>query len=171
MMNQPEVWLRGPLDGIPAELQPVAHAVKQAQEEIHAVMTDFPADLLWEKPLGMASPGFHLLHIAGVLDRMVTYAKGETLSESQFDYLRKEGGPIAGFTSRNLWEKLDSQMDDFLAFVAQLEPKSLADYRSVGRANLPSTVGGLVFHAAEHTQRHVGQLLVTAKVVQSSGLK
>src|SRR5690606_11080273 len=143
-------------------------AVKQAQEEIQALMTDFPPNLLWEKPLGMASPGFHLLHIAGVLDRMMTYAKGETLNALQFDYLKKEVEPMDGLDTETLLEQLDRQIDIFMAFVSQLDPSSLADYRAVGRAKLPSTVGGLVFHAAEHTQRHFGQLLVTAKILMNT---
>jgi hypothetical protein len=171
MTTQPEVWLRGPLEGFPTALQPIAHAVKQAQEEIHGLMVDFPADFLWEKPLGMASPGFHLLHIGGVLDRMATYAKGESLSERQFDYLKREVIPIEGIAIIALVEKLDDQIDQFLAFVSQLDPNTLGEYRSVGRGKLPSTVGGLVFHAAEHTQRHVGQLLVTARIVANSDFR
>ena len=74
-MNSPEYWLRGPVPGIPALLQPVAHALLQAREEVNALMLGFPADLLWEQPAGLASAGFHLQHLAGVLDRLFTYAQ------------------------------------------------------------------------------------------------
>ena len=168
MTTQPEVWLRGPLADFPALLQPVAHAIKQAQNEIHGLMEEFPDELLWQKPLGMASPGFHLQHIAGVIDRMATYANAETLSEQQFDYLKKEGLSNKDLTTKILLENLDHQIADFLSFVSKINPETLADFRGVGRAQLPSTVGGLVFHAAEHTQRHLGQLLVTVKVVLGS---
>lgn len=165
MTTQPEVWLRGPLAGFPALLQPIAHAIKQAQNEIHGLMQDFPDELLWQKPLGMASSGFHLQHITGVIDRMATYAKAETLSGQQFNYLKKEGVPNTDLTTKILLENLDRQIADFLGFISMINPDTLPDFRGVGRAQLPSTVGGLVFHAAEHTQRHLGQLLVTVKVV------
>src|SRR5579884_2421562 len=79
----PEVWLRGPLPDIPSLLQPVAHAILQAQEEVSAEMKDFPEKLLWERPAGVASVGFHLQHLTGVLDRLFTYASGESLNEEQ----------------------------------------------------------------------------------------
>ncbi|MEB2780083.1 DinB family protein [Algoriphagus sp. C2-6-M1] len=166
MKSQPEVWLRGPIPGYPLELQPVVHAVLQAQEEIHRLMKGFSADLLWERPGGMASPGFHLQHIAGVMDRMATYAKALSLSKEQVEYLKKEGEADVGLTTEILLINLDRQISMFLQFVAMIDPKTLTDSRAVGRDQLPSSVGGLVFHAAEHTQRHFGQLLLTAKVLQ-----
>ena len=72
-------------------LQPVAHALLQAREEINELMQGFPDALLWERPAGMASPGFHLQHMAGVLDRLYTYVKGEQLDQQQLDYLSAEG--------------------------------------------------------------------------------
>lgn len=168
MQSQPEVWLRGPIDGYPLLLQPAAHAVLQAQEEIHKLIEDFPTHLLWEKPAGMASPAFHLQHMAGVIDRMATYAKGESLSPEQFTDLKKEGVLDSTLTSKALVNNLDEQIQKFLGFVAKVDPEKLTDYRGVGRAQLPSSVGGLLFHAAEHMQRHFGQLLVTVKVLQMS---
>lgn len=165
MAKQPEVWLRGPIPAYPLELQPVAHAILQAQEEIHRLMKDFPDALLWERPAGMASPAFHLKHIAGVLDRMQTYAKAEALGEEQFSFLKKEGVPDASISTAGLLVLLDHQIDQFLKFVSSLDPHTLTEFRGVGRAQLPSTVGGLVFHAAEHMQRHFGQLLVTIRVI------
>ncbi|REG94299.1 DinB family protein [Algoriphagus antarcticus] len=166
MKNQPEVWLRGPIDGFPAELQAVVHAILQAQEEIHQLMQDFPSDLLWEKPAGMASPAFHLQHIVGVLDRMGAYAKAESLTSIQFDYLKKEGIVNEELSTEGLVDRLDHQIGEFLNLISKIDPSTLLDFRGVGRAQLPSTVGGLLFHAAEHTQRHFGQLLVTVRVLQ-----
>src|SRR5436305_1824399 len=94
--RKPEVWLRGPLAGVPALLQPVAHALLQAREEINELMTGFPDSLLWEKLAGIASPGFHLQHLAGVLNRLFTYAKGEQLDHVQLNALKAEGIPISG---------------------------------------------------------------------------
>jgi uncharacterized damage-inducible protein DinB len=165
MTNQPEVWLRGPINSYPPELQPVVHALLQAQEEVHQLMKPFSSDLLWERPAGLASPAFHLQHIVGVLDRMATYAKAESLSLLQFDYLKKEGAINSELSTEILVEYLDCQIAEFLNFLSMIDPSTLKDFRGVGRAQLPSTVAGLVFHAAEHTQRHFGQLLVTVKVL------
>lgn len=78
----PEVWLRGPVTGIPSFLQPVAHALLQAREEVEALMMGYPEEHLWDRPAGMASVGFHLQHIAGVVNRLFTYARGNPLVRS-----------------------------------------------------------------------------------------
>ncbi|UZD23430.1 DinB family protein [Algoriphagus halophytocola] len=167
MNPQPEVWLRGPLPDYPSALQPIAHAILQAQEEIHRLMEDFPSELLWEKPAGLASPAFHLQHIAGVLNRMATYARAEPLTAVQFAYLKSEGVKNQEFTTAVLIQNLDLYISQFLEVLKQTNPDTLNEFRGVGRAKLPSTVGGLLFHAAEHMQRHFGQLLVTVKVILS----
>lgn len=166
--KQPEVWLRGAIEGIPALLQPVVHALRQAQEEIHELMDHFPSECLWQKPGGVASPGFHLQHMTGVLDRMLSYAKGNSLTECQFDYLKQEGIPDTNITNVMLLDRFDRKIEEFIAYAATVEEAQLREARTVGRAKLPSTVLGLLFHAAEHTQRHCGQLLVTVRVLISS---
>jgi uncharacterized damage-inducible protein DinB len=166
--NLPEVWLRGQLPGIPSLVQPIAHALLQAQEEIHALMQNFPENLLWEQPAGVASPGFHLQHLTGVMDRLFTYAKGETLSAQQMDYLKAEGKPATDLTS--LLQALDTQIDASLTFLKQIDPGTLTGFRGVGRKQLPSTVMGLLFHSAEHTMRHTGQLIVTVRVLLHTGI-
>lgn len=160
----PEVWLRGPLPDIPALLQPVAHALLQAREEVVAEMVDFPEELLWERPRGVASVGFHLQHLAGVLDRLFTYAQGQVLNERQAEALAAEGVPAAGINVHQLVASFNSQVDRALEQLRATDEGTLPEYRRVGRAKLPSTVLGLLVHAAEHTQRHVGQLLVTVRV-------
>ena len=164
-LHQPEVWLRGPVAGIPPLLQPVAHALLQAREEINHLMVDFPDELLWEKPAGMASPGFHLRHVAGVLNRLFTYAKAEILSETQLQYLKAEGVPDTT-TSQELVSKFNSQVDAAITQLSGTDEHTLTAIRGVGRKQIPSTVLGLLFHAAEHTQRHTGQLLVTVKILK-----
>lgn len=167
MSAQPEIWLRGPLPGIPALLQPAAHALLQAREDLGIALAGFPGECLWNRPAGVASVGFHLQHIAGVQDRMLTYARGEGLSEIQFADLKQEGQPTTGqATVTELLARLGSQTDRTVAFLGQINPATLPDFRAVGRAGLPSTVIGLLFHAAEHTMRHVGQCLVTIRVVR-----
>lgn len=169
MANQlPEVWLRGPLPEVPALLQPVAHALLQAREEINALMADVEEALLWKTPAGLASPGFHLQHLTGVLDRLFTYAKGNMLTAEQLEYLHKEGKPISeiGLVAA-LLQNFNRQVDLALEQLKAESPDVLTEVRGVGRAQTPSTVIGLYTHAAEHTMRHVGQLLVTVKVLQA----
>lgn len=161
--NRPEVWLRGPLPDIPPLLQPVAHALLQAREELTAALRDFPENRLWERPADVASVGFHLQHLTGVLDRLFTYARGEKLRPEQLSYLTAEGQP-ADSSLTDLIERFSQQVDTALAQLRQTDEQTLTNFRSVGRAGLPSTVQGLLFHAAEHTMRHLGQLLVTAKM-------
>jgi DinB superfamily len=164
--DQKEFWLRGPVSGIPPLLQPVAHALLQAREEVNILMTPFPDALLWERPEGVASPGFHLQHLAGVLDRLLSYAVDHPLDQTQLKNLASEGTPTQGqSTVAELLNRFNIQIDKALEQISQTSEASLTQLRSVGRARLPSTVGGLLFHAAEHTQRHTGQLLVTARVL------
>ncbi len=165
-MNQPEVWLRGPLPDMPALLQPVAHALLQARDEINGAMTDFPDTLLWQRPAGVASVGFHLQHLTGVLDRLLTYAQSESLTSDQLSYLQAEGKPC-NVSVAELVSQFSIQVDQTLAQLRTTPEASLTEFRGVGRAGLPSTVIGLLVHAAEHTTRHVGQLLVTARIVRS----
>src|SRR5690349_2149761 len=110
----PEVWLRGPLPSIPALLQPVAHTLLQAFEEITELMTDFENSLLWQQPSGLASVGFHLQHIAGVQDRLFTYARGIMLNEQQLEYLRNEGRQNDAITVNSLLENLKHQTNQSL---------------------------------------------------------
>jgi uncharacterized damage-inducible protein DinB len=170
MAQQREVWQRGPLPDITPVLQPVAHAILQAGEEINEYMHGFPESLLWQRPAGMASVGFHLQHLSGVLDRVFTYAKAEGLSPLQFAQLEEEGKDAArGYTVKELVERFDRQAELALEQLKQTDPAILADYRGIGRAGLPSTVIGLLVHGAEHTMRHVGQLMVTAAVLKNGG--
>jgi len=163
-MSKAEVWLRGPLDGIPALLQPVAHALLQAREEVNELMVNFPDTLLWEKPAGMASVGFHLQHMAGVLDRLYTYAKGGQLNQQQLNYLALEGKGV-DIKVIQLMEHFNKQVDIAIKQLGETEEVILTEVRGVGRAKVPSTVIGLLVHSAEHTMRHVGQLLVTVRVL------
>jgi uncharacterized damage-inducible protein DinB len=165
-MSQPEVWQRGPIEGIPALLQPVAHALLQAREEIDALMEDFPQELLWQRPAGMASPGFHLQHMVGVLDRLFTYADNRQLDEQQLAYLKAEGSD-AGQTVAELVSNFDRQVDIAVKQLSTIDERNLTDSRGIGRKQIPTTIMGLLFHSAEHTMRHLGQLLVTIKVLKA----
>lgn len=163
---QYEVWLRGPVEGIPALLQPAAHALLQTSEELKKYTDGISPEQLWEKPVGRASIGFHLQHITGVLDRMMTYSKGESLTESQFEFLRAEGKESSAIRLENLITDFDNKLAEALSYFKTLPEEILTEKRTVGRKKLPSTVIGLLFHAAEHSQRHTGQLLVTASILK-----
>jgi len=165
--NKPEVWLRGPIEGISPLLQPVAHALLQAREEVNALMTDFPEILLWVQPVGMASPGFHLQHLAGVLDRLFTYARGEALTEHQLHKLATEGKmPEISYSVINILEVFNRQVDEAIKQLSDTDESILTERRLVGRGQVPSTVIGLYTHAAEHIMRHLGQLLVTSRILR-----
>ena len=149
---------------MPPLLQPVAHALLQAREEVEEIVRDFPEQYLWDRPCGVASVGFHLQHLAGVVDRLFTYARGRSLSEDQARALAAEGNPDPGLRTEELVAAFRRQVDGALEQLRATGEHTLIEYRAVGRAQLPSTVLGLLVHAAEHTQRHVGQLLVTVRV-------
>lgn len=160
----PEVWLRGPVQGVPALLQPVAHALLQAKEEIREMLKDFPETMLWERPAGVASVGFHLQHLTGVLDRLFSYASGHALSPAQLQYLAAEGVAADNIRLQALVQAFEAQVEHAVEQLKDMEAEKLTDVRTVGRKQLPSTVLGLLFHSAEHTMRHTGQLLVTVKM-------
>lgn len=166
MTSPPEAWLRGPLAGIDPFLMPAAHGLTQASEEL-AAASDLTREELWSRPGGAAAAGFHLRHIAGSIDRLLAYARGAALSEGQMAVLAAEREPgtppaTADALVRDARAAIAAAIDAIRAtpHAALLEP------RTVGRARLPSTMLGLLSHIAEHTERHAGQLITTAKVVR-----
>ncbi|WP_229201283.1 DinB family protein [Arcticibacterium luteifluviistationis] len=163
----PEVWLRGPIPEIPALLQPAAHALLQTAEELHLILKDVPNELLTREVAGRATPSFHLKHLTGVLDRMLTYAHGDSLSKEQFDYLRSEKATEPTPKKEELINAFEAKVNEGLTYFKSLDEPKLIEVRGVGRKQLPSTVIGLLFHAAEHAQRHLGQLLVTVSVLKT----
>lgn len=168
--NNLEVWLRGPLPDVPPLLQPVAHALLQVQEELHEYLSVFPDDLLWQRPAGVASVAFHLQHLTGVLDRLFTYARGEMLNDEQLSALKSEGIENTAITVKKLIKAFDEQIEKAILQLKNTDSQSLTETRLVGRAKIPSTQLGLLVHATEHTTRHLGQLLVTAKIVSNSSV-
>jgi hypothetical protein len=171
-VQEPEPWLRGPVPGIPPLLQPVAHALLQAVEDVRRVVMPLGHDALWARPAGAASVGFHVRHAAGSLDRLFAYARGESLDESQRAALAREMAPAeqGNASATELVAAFEAQVERALAQLRETRADRLTERREVGRARLPSTVLGLLFHAAEHTQRHVGQTITTAKIVTGLGV-
>ncbi|MEP6914722.1 MAG: DinB family protein [Acidobacteriota bacterium] len=166
MSHPPEVWLRGPIAGIPPLLQPAAHSLLQCREELRAHVPGLTPVQLWARPSGAASVGFHVRHAAGSLDRLLTYARGEPLSAVQLAALDAELDPdLAADAAAQLVRAFDAAVDRALEQLRTTSDATLLEPRGVGRAKLPSTVIGLLFHAAEHTQRHVGQVVTTVKAL------
>ena len=167
-VSEPEVWLRGSLPDIQPLLQPVAHSLLQSQAEMRATMPDLSHGQIWHRPANVASIGYHVRHATGSLERLFTYARDEQLSTEQLARLRVEGDVSAGPSSaRELEVAFDESVAQALAQLLATNVAALLEPRRVGRQRLPSTVIGLLFHAAEHTQRHVGQLVTTARVVRA----
>jgi uncharacterized damage-inducible protein DinB len=163
MSDQPEVWLRGPIPEIPAVLQSVAHALIQAREDVTAVGPAVAASTLWRRA-GAASPGFHLLHMAGALDRLFTYARGEALSDSQKAAARAEAQDHPDLNSEALVNGVSAAVATALDQLRRTDPSTLFEERRVGRTAFSTTFGILV-HAAEHTARHAGQFVSTIKIL------
>jgi len=162
---QTEAWQRGPVPGFEPLLMPAVHALIQAREDLERLITSVPPDHVWRRPGGAASIGFHVRHAGGALDRLLTYARGDALSEAQRAAVKAEGepgdppAPLAAVVA-DVGRIVDAAMDQLRGTPRD----SLLDERKVGRAGLPATVLGLLFHAAEHTTRHVGQAITTALI-------
>ncbi len=166
-MTNTEWWQRGPIDGVPVELQPVAHILLQVGESVSELVANL-TDVEWNaRPAGVASPAFHVRHITGVIDRLFTYARGEGLSTGQFAAIRSEGGELTGADVAAVVNTLHERVEAAVAELRTIDVATLGDFRAVGRAKLPSTVIGCLVHGAEHSMRHVGQLSVTTRIVRS----
>ncbi len=161
---EPEAWLRGPLPDVDPYLMPAAHALVQAGEDLADAVAGLDADQLWARPGGAASVGFHLRHIPGALDRLLTYARGETLTDAQRAAAKAEATAEGDLAT--LLGGARQGIERALAQIRATTRETILDARPVGRAGMPSTVIGLIFHAAEHTQRHTGQVIATAKVAR-----
>jgi hypothetical protein len=168
-MTEPaEVWLRGPVPGIHPLLQPAAHTLLQVGEDVLPIVQHLVPAQLWARPGGAAAIGFHLAHLPGSLDRLLTYSQGGSLSAEQLARLAAE---------RTVYEdrpELGTLLDAFrlglnaaIEYLRTVPSDILLTPREVGRKRLPSTTLGLIFHAAEHSARHAGQIVTLTRVVQA----
>lgn len=159
-----EPWLRGPVQGVHPIIGATLHAYMQAEEDLAQWTGGLTGAQLWSRSHGLAPVGFQLRHIAGSVDRLTTYLRGEQLTSQQLDAARSEMEP--GASREQLLEAVSRALLDSERVLRAINPDTFTDARAVGRKRLPTTVAGLVVHLAEHTQRHVGQLIVTSKVVR-----
>ena len=166
-MANTEWWQRGPVEGIPAVLQPIAHILLQVRESVGEIVEPLTEQEWNARPAGVASPAFHVRHMAGVIDRLFTYARGSALSTTQLAAIQSEGRELLAPDVASVLETLSVRVDAALAELRAVDVTTLGDFRGVGRAQLPSTVIGCLVHGAEHAMRHVGQLSVTARIVRA----
>ena len=158
--------MRGPIEGIDPMVMPVAHALEQVREDLEQLVAQVPVDQVWIRPGGAASIGFHVRHLGGALDRLFTYARGELLSEAQKTFLRGESAPGEPPPAlADIVRETSTFIDGALDQLRRTSRDRLLDHRGIGRAQLPSNVLGLLFHAAEHSTRHAGQAMTTAKIL------
>lgn len=162
-MPQPEPWLRGSHTGLPAVLRAIVHALELAREDVEAACAPLSDEALHVRPGGVAPIAFHLRHIPRSLDRLLTYAEGGQLSDAQLAALRSELDP--GPSKSDLLAEFRAGLDVALVRIRAFAGADLEQPRGVGRKALPTTVGGLLVHCADHTQRHTGQVVTTAKVL------
>ena len=158
----PEPWLRGPIAGVDPLLAPVLYAFEQAREDLARHTASLTPRQVWATPHGFGSVGFHLRHIAGSVDRLMTYLQQRQLSEAQLAALKTE--QEAGESREELLAALDRAFKQAERVVRSLHPATLAEPREVGRQRLPTTVIVLLTHIAEHTQRHTGQAIAAARL-------
>ena len=153
-----EPWLRGPIEGVDPLIAPVLYAFIQAREDLARFTEGLTAEQLWPEV------GFHIRHISGSVDRLMTYLQQNQLSETQMEFLRSE--KTTGASRAELLSELDQTLQRAENVIRALSPSVLKDEREVGRKRLPTTVIGLLTHIAEHTQRHVGQAIMAAKLAR-----
>lgn len=155
--------MRGTHSELGALQRGVLHALEMAEEDAERWTAGLDDGAMEERIAGLPSVGFQLRHIARSLDRLLTYAEGRALDEQQLAALATEQeGCTREVTLREFREGIASALGRVLAFRAD----ELETLRGIGRKQLPTTIGGLLVHCAEHTQRHAGQMVTTSKVVR-----
>jgi len=165
MSSNVEPWLRGPIAGIHPMTAPLVFSMTQVREDLAKWTEGLGTAQLWARPHELGSIGFHIRHIGGSVERLAIYLKGDRLSDAQLAEMKTEMDP--GASRDELFKRFEEQVLFAEAVVKSLDPRTWNDARTVGRDLLPTTVGGLVHHMAEHSQRHLGEVIVTAKIVRA----
>lgn len=165
----PERWLRGPVPGVPAELQPVAHALLQAREEIEAVAGGLDEGQTRERPGGVASVAYHVFHLAGATDRLLALALGAPVTDAQWHHREQELAQDVPDEMPVLLVDLQRSVDAAVDALRAVDTITLGQAREVGRVRYPSTVRGILCHIGEHAARHAGQVVTTSLILRSGG--
>jgi uncharacterized damage-inducible protein DinB len=145
---------------------PVFHSFAQVREDLALHTEGLSTEDVWRRTGALPSLGFHLRHIAHSVDRLVTYLCGEQLSEAQIATLKQEAEP--GATLAELLADVDAKLSHAERRIRTIGAGMLDEPRYIGKKRLPSTVLGLLVHVAEHTQRHLGQAITTAKLARET---
>lgn len=161
---EPEPWLRGSLPGVHPAISPLLRSFEMAREDLSRFTEGLSVDQIWKAPEGINPAGREIRHIAGSVDRLLTYLDGRQLDERQLAALSEESKP--GATREELLRELNHSLAQAEALLRSFDPEMLMETREVGRKRLPTTAIGLIVHIAEHTQRHVGQAIVAAKLAR-----
>lgn len=161
-----EPWMRGPIEGVSPLIAPALYAFDHARDDLAKWTEGLTQEQLWATPHGFGSVGFHMRHLAGATDRLLSYAEGTQLSPEQMAYLKSEHNP--GATREELLAGMDAAFKKVEQFVKTLDPAKFTEFRGIGRKQLPTTVIGVLFHIAEHVQRHIGQAISAAKLAKVS---
>jgi len=162
--KQPEPWLRGTLNDVPAVARAVLHALQLAEEDLLKWCGNLTGEQLNARPNGVPSVAFQIRHIASSMDRLLTYAEGRQLDETQMAALQAEVDSEA--SPQEVFQELHAALEKAAGRIRALAVGDLEALRVVGRKELPTTLGGLLVHVADHTQRHLGQAITTAKFVR-----
>jgi hypothetical protein len=166
MSTQPEPWLRGPIAGVHPMAAPAIYSFQQAREDLTHWTAGLTNDDFWSTPItGIAPLGFQIRHIGGSLERLATYLQGRQLSDEQLAAMKREQEP--GATREELFAGLEKGFAIAESAVKSIDPGAWLEPRTVGRKALPTTAGGLITHMAEHTQRHVGEAIITIKAIKA----
>ena len=166
MSELPEPWLRGPIPGVDTLVAPILYALQQAREDLAHHTEGLTTAQIWARPHGFGPVGFHLRHIAGSVERLMTYVQGRQLSAEQFAALDHQMDP--GASRDELMAGIERSFSEAERIVRAIDPWTLAEPRTVGRKQLPTTVIGLLTHIGEHTTRHVGEAICAAKLARIS---
>lgn len=163
-----EAWQRGPILGVNAALQPAAHALLHAREDLDRILPQIRPNEVWAATGEAASIGWHLLHLAGSTERLLSYAREEPLSPAQWAWLELEKSPRPEMDLEELMRHVYAAFEAAAAQIAATPGDRLGDVRGIGRAQIPVTLGGILFHVGEHAVRHVGQVITTVKLLRAS---
>ncbi len=161
-VKAPEPWLSGTFTDVPAVPRAVLHALEAVKSDISHWCSGLSDRELNAQPNGLAPIAFHLRHIARSTDRLLSYAEGRELTPQQIAAMKAEHEPAA--TRDELLSELEQALTVAAARVRALAALPVEEARSIGRKRLPTTLGGLLIHVAEHAQRHTGQAIISAKL-------
>jgi uncharacterized damage-inducible protein DinB len=168
MHSVPEPWLRGAIPGVDPSIAPVLYAFQQAREDLAFNVDGLSPAEIWARPYGFGSVGFHIRHIAGSTERLMSYLERRELTPAQVAAAAVDEEP-GNQNAEALLAEMDRVFRSAEAVVRSIDPATLPEPRWVGRKRLPTTVAGLLTHVAEHTQRHIGQAISAAKLVKAIG--